>query len=240
MLDMPPLSRALGSATKGEDHGRADDRRLRLRAGALHRERFTTTKPISATAGCASGRPARSRSPSRTSSRRTSTWSPSPTGTKARRSPCGPIAANAGRRSASGSRTAAKHGPDRRLVRRSVALQAQASFRRREHPPRLAQHRRPAGNAHRRITSRWSTNGSRRRASFPDERRLDPSLDRVRRGRPRLARDGRGPARDPAPRPVLRRQHELDQVRARRRGSRRGFPGHHARPARAWAQRQAA
>ena len=44
-----------------------------------------------------------------------------------RRSPGGPIAANAGRRSASLSRTA-RNGPDRRLVRRSVAFPADHHF----------------------------------------------------------------------------------------------------------------
>ena len=51
-------------------------------------------------------------------------------------------------------------GPDRRLVRRSVALPARPPFRRGEHAPRLAQHRGPAGNAQPRIISRWSSTGS--------------------------------------------------------------------------------
>ena len=43
----------------------------------------------------------------------------------------------------------------------------EASFRRREHASRVAQHRRPAGECAPRTTRSWSTNGSRRPASFP-------------------------------------------------------------------------
>ena len=49
-------------------------------------------------------------------------------------------------------------------------VQAEASFRRREHPSRLAEYGRPAGDPDRGISRSWSTSGSRRPAASPDER----------------------------------------------------------------------
>src|SRR3954447_12135003 len=44
-----------------------------------------------------------------------------------------------------------EHGPDGRVLRRSVVVQAEASLRRRKHPSRLAQHRGTAGEADRQL-----------------------------------------------------------------------------------------
>ena len=85
-----------------------------------------------------------------------------------------------------------------------------------------------------------STSGRTPPATFLDERSGDPLLDRVRRCAARLSRAGAGTAGHPSPRPVLRRRHELDQVRPRGTDCRGGLPRDHARPARAWTERQAA
>ena len=124
-------------------------------------------------------------------------------------------------------------------VRRPVAVQAEASFWRREHPPRLAQHRGAARNAQRRISAAGRQMG-----------RSDREVARVSEVQTHFwkASDGvslpiarrAGPAGHPAPRPVFRRQYELDQVRHRRRDRGRRVPSDHARPSRAWAERQAA
>ena len=65
-LDMRLSSLAKHLPPREVSHGRGNDRRLRLRAGSLRRRDRTTTKRICATAGCASARPDRSRSRSRT------------------------------------------------------------------------------------------------------------------------------------------------------------------------------
>ncbi len=126
-------------------------------------------------------------------------------------------------------------------LRRSVALRAEASFRRREHAPRLAEHRGPARKSGPRSIRSWSTNGSRRRASFPDERAA-----RSITGRPRTALSspimslGEG-------RPVvllhgLFSDAEMNWIKFGHADAdcRGGLPGDHARPSRPRAQRKAA
>ena len=120
-LDMAPLSRH-GSPDQGRNcDGRTNDRRLRLRTGPLHRQHRRSTRPIFATAACASGRPDRCRSRSRTSSR------PMWLGPRARlvRQLADRDAALLPRmRNVAGLQVQGRqreHGPDRRLVRRSVA-----------------------------------------------------------------------------------------------------------------------
>ena len=51
-----------------------------------------------------------------------------------------------------------EHGPDGRELRRSVAVQADAPFRRGEHPPRMAQYRRAEGNRtdeYQKLVDKW-------------------------------------------------------------------------------------
>ena len=79
-LDMPPLSRAKGAVhlqlqrEKRAMADEADGPAAAPAAGCATRRRSTTTTPICATAGCASGRPARCRSPSRTSKQADVAW----------------------------------------------------------------------------------------------------------------------------------------------------------------------
>ena len=68
----------------------------------------------------------------------------------------------------------------------------EASFRRREHAARLAQHRRAAGKADRRLSGAGRQVGRGDRARSPDERGPGSSLDRLGRGRAGLSRAGQG------------------------------------------------
>ena len=91
-------------------------------------------------------------------------WEGEPDWYQARRSRGGPIAATAAPRSASPIPDSEKMDLTVAVLRRSVAVPPDQPFRRGEHAPRLAEHRRPAGVSHATIISRWSSAGPRRPA----------------------------------------------------------------------------
>ena len=152
--------------------GRADDRRLRLRAGALHRDDRTIDDAYLCHCRMCQRATGSVSIAFKNVKQADVAWEHEPdwydSSPIAERPYCRECGTSLGFRFKDGSENmdltvASFDDPSR--------VQAQASFRRREHAPRLAQHRGPARNPHRGLSEAGRQMGRGDRASFPDERR---------------------------------------------------------------------
>ena len=180
------------------------DRRLRLRPNPVRGRASITTTPICAIAACASGPAAMSRLALKNIAQAQVRWLTEPdwyeSSPIAKRPYCAGVR-HVARLPVQG-RT--QHGPDRRRVRRSGALQARHRISARRACTRHGSTPRRCRASAPTNIRRWSIDGSRRPARCR-EGTVDQRLDRVGRRRVGLARSRAGASGGAGPRAVLRR-----------------------------------